>query len=160
MVTDQEISQAVQSLFRDSNPRRTFSTLNEVVQELQAKLGVDLTNKLDFITNQINLLFGSHPPRPPPKQQPSPLPQQQNPQLQPLPKDHFALRQNPNFETAPAPVTSALQSFASHPAPVKPDASTGGGTCREPPAIVGTEAPKEGYGLNMFSSSFVSVCLC
>lgn len=145
MVTDQEISQAVQSLFRDSNPRRTFATLNEVVQELQAKLGLDLTNKLDVITTEINLLFGSHPPRPPPQQQqPSPLLQQQLPQLQPPPKDHFALRQNPNFQTAPpTPVTSAFQSFASHPVPVKPNAAAADGTSREPPAIVGTESPKE-----------------
>ncbi|XP_054796631.1 upstream activation factor subunit spp27-like [Prosopis cineraria] len=146
MVTDQEISQAVQSLFRDANPRRSFSTLYEVVQELQAKLGHDLTHKLDFITEQINLLSRSYPPRPqppPPPQQARPLLQQQRPQLVfPPSKDNIVFSQNPNFQTAPpAPVTSAFQSFASHPEPVKPEAADGTG--REPPCNLGTEAPKE-----------------
>ncbi|XP_028758503.1 uncharacterized protein LOC114717516 [Neltuma alba] len=148
MVTDQEISQAVQSLFRDSNPRRSFTTFNEVVQELQAKLGHDLTHKLDFITEQINLLFGSYPPRPPPSphQQASPLLQPQHPQLVPPPsKDKIILSRNPNFQTAPpTPVTSAFQSFTSHPATVKPDATAAAdGTGHEPPSNLGIEAPKE-----------------
>ncbi|KAK4278385.1 hypothetical protein QN277_016238 [Acacia crassicarpa] len=149
MVTDQEISQAVQSLFRDSNPRRSFTTFNEVVQELQAKLGHDLTHKLDFISEQINILFGSYPPRPPP---PPPQPrlaslllQQQHTQLVPPPsKDNIIFARNPNFQAAPpTAVTSAFQSFASHPATVKPEAAAADGTGGDPPSSLGTEAPKE-----------------
>ncbi|KAK7316810.1 hypothetical protein RJT34_00538 [Clitoria ternatea] len=92
MVSEEEISEAVQSLLRESNPRsRSFTTLNQVVQELQAKLGHDLTHKLDFITAQINLLYTS---------------QQHQQQHQQPPKDHFAPPQNPNFHFAP--VTSGF----------------------------------------------------
>ncbi|KAL2322734.1 hypothetical protein Fmac_027113 [Flemingia macrophylla] len=97
MVSDEEISEAVSWLFRESNPKsRSFSTLKEVVDELQAKLGHDLAHKLDFIAAQINLLFVSQPqpPQPPP----------------PRPKDNFVPPQNPNFP--PAPVTAGFQSLA------------------------------------------------
>ncbi|XP_004500124.1 uncharacterized protein [Cicer arietinum] len=111
MVTEEEISEAIHSLFRESNPRtRTFTTLNQVVQELQSKLGHDLTHKLDFITSQINLLFASQqpPPQLPHRQLQPPQQQQQQPPPQQLlfpPKDHFALHQNPNSHSVP--VTSA-----------------------------------------------------
>ncbi|KAI4306167.1 hypothetical protein L6164_029468 [Bauhinia variegata] len=148
MVTDQEISQTLHSLFRESNPRRTFNTLNDIVQELQAKLGVDLTHKVDLITAQINILFGSHPPRPPqhhprPLLQPQPQPHPQS-QLQPLPKDHFALYQNPKFQASPTPVSSAFHNFPSHHATVKVDAAAASdGTGSEATANAAVEVPKE-----------------
>ncbi|KAI4307934.1 hypothetical protein L6164_031058 [Bauhinia variegata] len=156
MVTDQEISQAVQSLFRESNPRRTFNTLNDIVRELQAKLGVDLTHKVDLITAQINILFGSHPPRPPPpplqhhprpQLQPHPNPHSQSQsqsQPQPPPRDHFTLHQNPNFHATPTPVSSAFHNFPSHQATVKVDAATAAdGTGSDATAIPAAEVPKE-----------------
>ncbi|KAK7387133.1 hypothetical protein VNO78_27660 [Psophocarpus tetragonolobus] len=118
MVTEEEISEAVQSLLRESNPRsRSFTTLNQVVEELQAKLGHDLTHKLDFITAQINLLFGSQPH-----------------------KDHFAPPPNPNFHSPP--LSSAPQSFpSSNTVVTAADASR-----NEPPPAPAVEAnvvPKE-----------------
>ncbi|XP_031404758.1 SWI/SNF-related matrix-associated actin-dependent regulator of chromatin subfamily D member 1-like isoform X2 [Punica granatum] len=108
MATDQEISQALQAVLRESaGPKTTFS---DVVQQLQSKLGgLDLSHKLDFIRSQIQLLF-----QPPPPQQH----QQQ--------KDHhhpFALpQQNPSYHHNPSP--SAFHSFppahvpVPHPVPV------------------------------------------
>jgi len=101
MVTEEQISEAVSSLLRESNPsQRSFTTLNQVVEELQAKLGHDLSHKLDFITAQINLLFGSQP------QPPQPPPQNVQRQIQ-QPKDHFAPPPNPNFHSVP--VSSGFQ---------------------------------------------------
>jgi len=101
MVTEEQISEAVSSLLRESNPsQRSFTTLNQVVEELQAKLGHDLSHKLDFITAQINLLFGSQP------QPPQPPPQNAHRQIQ-QPKDHFAPPPNPNFHSVP--VSSGFQ---------------------------------------------------
>lgn len=116
VISDEEVSEAIHSLFRETNPRtRTFTTLNQVVQELQSKLGHDLTHKLDFITSQINLLFASqqpppqlphrqlqHPQQPPPQQQ-----HQQTQQLCFTDKDHFTLHQNPNPYSVP--VTSVFR---------------------------------------------------
>ncbi|KAK7305190.1 hypothetical protein VNO77_43091 [Canavalia gladiata] len=131
MVTEEEISEAVQSLLRESNPRsRSFTTLNQVVQELQAKLGHDLTHKLDFITAQINLLFGSQQP---PPQNPQRQLQPQQPQP---PKDHFAPHQNPNFHTAT--VTSGFQTFPSN--PVAADAVHTEAPPPPPPAAAVVEA--------------------
>lgn len=110
VVSDEEVSEAIHSLFRETNPRtRTFTTLNQVVQELQSKLGHDLTHKLDFITSQINLLFASqqpppqiphrqlqHPQQPPPPQVQQTQQTQQTQQLCFSDKDRFALHQNPN----------------------------------------------------------------
>ncbi|KAJ7963709.1 Upstream activation factor subunit spp27 [Quillaja saponaria] len=143
MVTDQEISQAIQSLLQESNPN-TFTTLNGVVHDLQSKLGRDLTHKIDFINTQIHILLGSHPPQPPQQQQPQPYPR---PQLQPqphfTPKDNFVLHQNPNYLPGPSAVPSAFQSFSSHPAPVKPEAAAPDGTNAGAAIIEGSEAPKE-----------------
>ncbi|KAL5077425.1 hypothetical protein RYX36_016409 [Vicia faba] len=117
VVSDEEVSEAIHSLFRETNPRtRTFTTLNQVVQELQSKLGHDLTHKLDFITSQINLLFASQqpPPRIPHRQlqhpQQPPQQQQQTQQTQQLcfsDKDRFTLQQNPNPYSVP--VTSVFR---------------------------------------------------
>ncbi|KAF8023809.1 hypothetical protein BT93_F1097 [Corymbia citriodora subsp. variegata] len=117
MATDQEISQALQSLLRDPNPNKpngpTLTSFNDVVQQLQSKLGVDLSHKLDFIRAQIHLLFQSSPHPPPP--QPPPQQRVAAPALAP-PKDHFVLHQPqqlPNFHPSP----SAFHSFP----PVRPD---------------------------------------
>lgn len=107
-VTEEEICSAIHSLFTETNPRtRTFTTLNQVVSELQSKLGgYDLTHKIDFITEQINLLFAAsaqqqqqqHVHHHQQLQQPPP-PQQQLISFER--KDHFALHQNPNSHSVP-----------------------------------------------------------
>ncbi|XP_059435476.1 uncharacterized protein LOC132168504 [Corylus avellana] len=96
MVSDQEIAKGVESVLRQSDPNAVTS-LNGVVQQLEAKLGLDLSDKAGFIRDQINLLLRSHPTQPQPQQQPLPQPQQ------PHPKDHFALRNHPQFPSSPHP---------------------------------------------------------
>ncbi|XP_074310869.1 uncharacterized protein LOC141646804 [Silene latifolia] len=88
MASDQLIAEGLQSLFRETNPN-SFNSLNQVVLHLQSKLGFDLSNKIDFIRSQINLLFA--PPPPPP-----PQPQPQQPLLQQLPIHHINPNPNPN----------------------------------------------------------------
>ncbi|KAL5769251.1 hypothetical protein ACOSP7_015810 [Xanthoceras sorbifolium] len=93
MVTDQEIAKSVETLLRQSDPN-SFTSLNGVVQQLEAKLGLDLSHKAGFIRDQISLLLRSHPtpsPNPNPTQQQVTV-QQPQPQ-QNLSKDHFALQQ-------------------------------------------------------------------
>ncbi|CAI9756655.1 unnamed protein product [Fraxinus pennsylvanica] len=67
MVTDQEIAKGVETLLRQSDPNAVTS-LNGVVQQLEAKLGLDLSHKAGFIRDQISFLL----------------------QSEPVPKDHFA----------------------------------------------------------------------
>ncbi|XP_047337814.1 alpha-protein kinase 1 [Impatiens glandulifera] len=86
MVSDQDIARGVEIVLRQSNPN-SVTTLNGIVQQLEVKLGQDLSHKASFIKDQINLLLGSPPP---PQTQPQTQTQQQ--QQQPL-KDHFALQQ-------------------------------------------------------------------
>lgn len=111
MVADQEISEAIESLFNnnikeegDENDN-SLSSLDGVVRKLESKLGVDLSHKLDFIRAQIHFLFQ-------PQQQHHHQQQQQLPHQQP--KDHFALHQNPNYHPAP-PSSSAFQIFSAPP---------------------------------------------
>ncbi|KAK9268509.1 hypothetical protein L1049_000262 [Liquidambar formosana] len=127
MATDQEIAQALQTLLRETNPN-AFTSLNAVVQQLQSKLGFDLTHKVDFIRNQIQLLFRPHHHHPPPQ------PPQHHPH-----KDHFALQQNPNFPThhpSSSPFPPQFQSFQPVPKtePAGPVQNV---------AVVAPEAPKE-----------------
>ncbi|KAJ6316990.1 hypothetical protein OIU78_020139 [Salix suchowensis] len=115
MVTDQEIAKGVETVLRQSDPS-TVTSLNGIVQQLEAKLGLDLSHKAAFICDQINLLLRSHPtttasssvtttPHPPLTPQPPPPSQQayQSPSQQAYqfqqgqalnltPKDHFALQ--------------------------------------------------------------------
>ncbi|KAL6332791.1 hypothetical protein AAG906_015054 [Vitis piasezkii] len=77
MVSDQDIAKGVETLLRQSEPN-SFTSLNGVVKQLEAKLGLDLSHKAAFIRDQISFLLRSHP---------QPLP----------PKDHFALQQHPQF---------------------------------------------------------------
>ncbi|XP_022724732.1 uncharacterized protein LOC111281280 isoform X2 [Durio zibethinus] len=79
MVSDQEIARGVEALLRQADPN-SITTLNGVVQQLEAKLGLDLSHKAGFIRDQINLLL-----RP------------QQTQTQPPPKDHFTLQHYPQF---------------------------------------------------------------
>ncbi|PPS09499.1 hypothetical protein GOBAR_AA11158 [Gossypium barbadense] len=71
MVSDQEIARGVEILLRQSEPN-AVTTLNGVVQQLEAKLGLDLSHKAGFIRDHISLLLRSHPT---------------------TPKDHFTLQQ-------------------------------------------------------------------
>lgn len=63
-VSDREIAESLDSLFRETNPN-SFTSLTDVVQRLQSKLGFDLSNKIDFIRAQITLMFSARPPPPP-----------------------------------------------------------------------------------------------
>nr|GLL45670.1 uncharacterized protein LOC109169858 isoform X2 [Ipomoea trifida] len=83
MASDQEIASGVEALLRQSDPNAVIS-LNGVVQQLEAKLGLDLSHKAGFINDQINLLR-SKPPPPPPQQQS---------------RDHFALLHHQQFPTS------------------------------------------------------------
>ncbi|XP_010270124.1 PREDICTED: uncharacterized protein LOC104606552 [Nelumbo nucifera] len=80
MVSDQEIANGVESLLRQSDPN-AVTCVNGVVQQLEAKLGLDLSHKAGFIRDQIDLLLRSHN-QPPPQ-----------------PKEHFALQHHPQFHT-------------------------------------------------------------
>ncbi|XP_004293361.1 PREDICTED: uncharacterized protein LOC101314347 [Fragaria vesca subsp. vesca] len=82
MVSDQEIAEGVETVLRQRGPNDVTS-VNGVVQQLEAKLGLDLSHKAAFIRDQINFLL-------------RPYPQQQQQQPQPPPKDHFALHPSHN----------------------------------------------------------------
>lgn len=84
MVSDQEIAKEVESLIRNSDPN-SFTTLNGVVQQLEARLGLDLSHKAGFIRDQIDLLLRSSNPQ----AFPPPASSQQ--------KDAFALPHQPQF---------------------------------------------------------------
>lgn len=88
MVTDQDIAESVETLLREANPNFTaYTSLHDVVQQLESKLGFNLSHKIDFIRSHIQYLL-----RPPPQL------------LHPQPhKDHFALQQHPIFHPSPAP---------------------------------------------------------
>ncbi|GFP96462.1 upstream activation factor subunit uaf30 [Phtheirospermum japonicum] len=130
MVSDQEIAQGVETVLRQSDPNAVTS-LNCVVQQLEAKLGLDLTHKADFIRDQITFLLRSHPvPKDQLPPQPQPQPQLQYPNIlvhQPFHQPHFALhqpqQQHPprlHHQTSPAcPPPPQLQ--RPHPPPVKED---------------------------------------
>ncbi|XP_048438479.1 transcription factor rlmA isoform X2 [Pyrus x bretschneideri] len=79
MASDQEIAEGVETVLRQSGPN-DIASVNGVVQQLEAKLGLDLSHKAGFIRDQINFLL---------------RPYAQLPQPQP-PKAHFALHYNPN----------------------------------------------------------------
>ncbi|XP_009135888.1 uncharacterized protein LOC103860027 [Brassica rapa] len=78
MVSDQDLAKGVETLLRQSDPT-SLTSLTSVVHQLEAKLGLDLTEKTSFIRDQIShLLRAAHPPassasastlQPPPSQQ-------------------------------------------------------------------------------------------
>ncbi|KAG6771009.1 hypothetical protein POTOM_022352 [Populus tomentosa] len=110
MVTDQEIAKGVETVLRQADPSAVTS-LNGVVQQLEAKLGLDLSHKAAFIRDQIDLLLRSHPITTtasatapasvtttghlPPQQQAFQF--QQGQALNLTPKDHFALQFQQQF---------------------------------------------------------------
>ncbi|KAJ8759757.1 hypothetical protein K2173_009858 [Erythroxylum novogranatense] len=104
MVSDQEIAKGVETVLRQSDPNAVTS-FNGVVQQLEAKLGLDLSHKTGFIRDQINLLLRQHQPpattttavahHPPPHLQPQ-LPHAHAFHL--TQKDHFALQHHPQFQ--------------------------------------------------------------
>lgn len=112
MVSDQEIAEGVERVLRQSDPNAVTS-LNSVVQQLEAKLGLSLAHKADFIRDQITFLLRSHPV---PKDQ---LPSQPQPQYhipQPFHQPHFALQQQTN-PAYPSPPSQPLQAQVQHPQP-------------------------------------------
>ncbi|XP_027916669.1 uncharacterized protein LOC114175994 isoform X1 [Vigna unguiculata] len=136
MVSDQDIAKGVESLLRHSDPN-SITTVNAVVQQLEAKLGLDLSHKAAFIRDQIDLLLRSHPPRAflphsPPlhKDYFNPIPQHHFPTTH-FPS-HFALHDEINFQHPNPPPPCKVDSFpenaatvAAPPAP-KVSVQTGG----------------------------------
>ncbi|CAE6182959.1 unnamed protein product [Arabidopsis arenosa] len=59
MVSDQDLAKGVETLLRQSDPS-SLTSLTSVVQQLEAKLGLDLTEKTTFIRDQINILLRAH----------------------------------------------------------------------------------------------------
>ncbi|KAK8456497.1 hypothetical protein SEVIR_3G029600v4 [Setaria viridis] len=68
MVSDQEIASCVESLLRGSAGGPGEASLAAVLQQAEAKLGMDLSHKAQFIRDQMDLFFG-------PRLQPQPKPQ-------------------------------------------------------------------------------------
>uniref|UniRef100_A0A803QUV6 DEK-C domain-containing protein n=1 Tax=Cannabis sativa TaxID=3483 RepID=A0A803QUV6_CANSA len=139
MVTDQEISQALQTLIQESSNNSGINSLNDLVQELEKKLGQDLSHKADFIRNQIHFIFRAHPTAPQQHQQPQPQHQSQSQPHPPPPQlnDRFAPHQNPNFHPTP----SAFQTFSIHPQPPPVNHAV---TAKDEP-VSATDRPKEGF---------------
>ena len=95
MVSDQQIAEALQSLFCQTNPN-SFTSLNQVILQLQSNLGFHLSNKIDFIRAHVSLLFNSQPPPPPPVPvQPPSIVSTVNASLIVNPQSHFQTV-NPN----------------------------------------------------------------
>ncbi|KAK6149678.1 hypothetical protein DH2020_017203 [Rehmannia glutinosa] len=122
MVSDQEIAKGVETVLRQSDPNAVTS-LNSVVQQLEAKLGLDLSHKAEFIRDQITFLLRSHPV---PKDQLPPQPHPQYPNIllpQPFQHPHFALQQQQpprlHQQTNPA-YPSPLQTQVQRPHPPPP----------------------------------------
>ncbi|KAG2318514.1 hypothetical protein Bca4012_055275 [Brassica carinata] len=123
MVSDQDLAKGVETLLRQSDPT-SLTSLSSVVHQLEAKLGLDLTDKTNFIRDQINLLLlrstqpppssfaSSSTPQPPP---PPPLQHQQQLHfgVNVPAKGHFALHP-PSQQYPPPPQHFALQPSPYH----------------------------------------------
>ncbi|KAL6546815.1 hypothetical protein OROMI_022536 [Orobanche minor] len=121
MASDQEIAKGVEIVLRQSDPNAVTS-LNCVVQQLEAILGLDLSHKADFIRDQITFLLRSHPvPKDQLPFQPQPHPQYPNIlPPQPFHHPHFALQhQLPRLhqQTHPAFPPPPLQAQVQLPKP-------------------------------------------
>uniref|UniRef100_A0A2P2LB27 Brg-1 associated factor n=1 Tax=Rhizophora mucronata TaxID=61149 RepID=A0A2P2LB27_RHIMU len=100
MVSDQEIAKGIETVLRQSDPN-ALNSLNGVVQQLEAKLGLDLSHKAGFIRDHINRLFQSQPPALPTAAVANAT-QPMHPQALHLSqKDHFALQHHPQFQQFP-----------------------------------------------------------
>lgn len=108
MASDEEIAKGVETVLRQSDPNAVTS-LNSVVQQLEAKLGFSLAHKAEFIRDQITFLLRSHPV---PKDQ---LPPQPHPQYLIPQQPQFALHDQTNHGY-PSPSTP-LQAQEIHPQP-------------------------------------------
>lgn len=73
MVSDQEIASCVESVLRGSGGGPGEVSLAAVLQQAEAKLGMDLSHKAPFIRDQMDLFFGPRLQAPPPKGQTPPV---------------------------------------------------------------------------------------
>ncbi|CAN7032035.1 uncharacterized protein LOC103834246 [Brassica rapa] len=113
MVSDQDLARGVETLLRQSDPT-SLTSLTSVVHQLEAKLGLDLSDKTNFIRDHINLLLHSpHPPASASSSTPQPPPprylQQLHSGVNVPAKGHFSL--HPPSQQYPP------QHFALHPSP-------------------------------------------
>ncbi|KAG8043838.1 hypothetical protein GUJ93_ZPchr0458g22827 [Zizania palustris] len=74
MVSDQEIADCVESFLLSSGAAAREVSLAAVLQQVEAKFGVDLSHRAQFIRDQMDLLFGRHLQTLPPKTQAAPPP--------------------------------------------------------------------------------------
>uniref|UniRef100_A0A0D3BKY0 DM2 domain-containing protein n=1 Tax=Brassica oleracea var. oleracea TaxID=109376 RepID=A0A0D3BKY0_BRAOL len=115
MVSDQDLARGVETLLRQSDPT-SLTSLTSVVHQLEAKLGLDLSDKTNFIRDHINLLLRSPPPASASSSTPHPPPQylQQlhsgvnvpakghfalHPRSQQYPLQHFSLQRPPPYHS-------------------------------------------------------------
>ncbi|GLU20557.1 hypothetical protein SLE2022_367490 [Rubroshorea leprosula] len=114
MVSDQEIAKGVETVLRQSDPT-AITSLNGVVQQLEAKLGLNLSHKAGFIKDQISLLLRAHPSnQPPPPQKDRFAPQHQpQPQFPPHHQQQFPPHHQQQF-----PPRFALQHHSQFPSQV------------------------------------------
>ncbi|KAK1391889.1 Upstream activation factor subunit UAF30 [Heracleum sosnowskyi] len=95
---EQQIAQGLENLLGAASPNfTTYTSLHDVVEQLESKLGFQVSHKIDFIRSHIQYLL--RPPQPPQ-------------QLYHPHKDHFALQQLPIAR--PAPPQQQQHSFAIH----------------------------------------------
>nr|VDC99742.1 unnamed protein product [Brassica oleracea] len=105
MVSDQDLARGVETLLRQSD-QTSLTSLTSVVLQLEAKLGLDLSDKTNFIRDQINLLLHSPHPLASSSSTPQPPPQylQQLHSCVNVPaKGHFALHPPQHFALQPPP---------------------------------------------------------
>ncbi|KAE8673445.1 SWIB complex BAF60b domain-containing protein, putative isoform 3 [Hibiscus syriacus] len=94
MGSDQEIARGVEALLLYPDPTGA-TTLNDVVQQLEAKLGLDLSHKAGFIRDHIISLLSSH-------------------QTQTTSGDHFTLQHYPHQQFPPHFALQNHSHFPSH----------------------------------------------
>ncbi|KAK1267977.1 hypothetical protein QJS04_geneDACA005228 [Acorus gramineus] len=96
MVTDQEIASCVETVLRQSDPS-SVTTVNGVVRQVEARLGLDLSHKASFVRDQIDLLLrpSAAPPLAAAVQQHILRPAVTMQQQQQGQKDHFSLLGHP-----------------------------------------------------------------
>ncbi|GMI77490.1 hypothetical protein like AT4G22360 [Hibiscus trionum] len=100
-VSDQEIARGVEALLRQPDPTGA-TTLNGVVQQLEAKFGLDLSHKAGFIRDHISLLLSSSQSH------------QTQTQTHPTSRDHFTLQHHPHQQFPPHFALQNHSHFPSH----------------------------------------------
>ncbi|XP_051128477.1 uncharacterized protein LOC127249618 [Andrographis paniculata] len=114
MASDEEIAKGVESALRETDPEAVIS-LSNVVQQVEAKLGLELSDKVDFIRDQITFLLRAQPvPKYPLHTQPPP--QCSNAPLnQPFQQPNFAFQQQQQTQVYfSQPATAKDQNAASN----------------------------------------------